>query len=517
MSQGWVDCTICAKSFLPRFSYQTERLPDGSARHYCSQVCRMPELRAARSGEANATVASAIAGQAAPPVATGTVTPSAPLDVGSVVGPVHAQAVPPSVEDGVAATRSVAPVSASTPSEAPAVTPPSAPTPLAAAPLTASSMTAAVVAPSSTGSAATAPRPTIEASRALHRCTVCSTAFELRFAYQLVTVERRRQVVCSEACKAKLLEPVLAARRVDAPTRQPRAIAVMNQKGGTGKTTTSVSVAAALAERGHRTLLVDLDAQGNVAVSLGVTGTRSLYHLLVDGVAPEQAIVPARKDLDVITSDQTVAAAELELVNAKDRARVLSRRMAPLMTPDSPYDYVVLDCAPSLSLLNQNALTFARDVIVPVSCDYLALVGVKQILRTLRHVNEVLLHPVEVLGVLPTFYDVRNRISKEAVAALASYFKDRVMPPIRVNTRLKEAPSHKKTIFEHDPASTGAIDYLAVADWVVSKAPVRVGGEAGPALASVAANPEGFEALAMVPSGPRSSSGVSSGAPRGTP
>jgi chromosome partitioning protein len=138
-------------------------------------------------------------------------------------------------------------------------------------------------------------------------------------------------------------------------------------------------------------------------------------------------------------------------------------------------------------------------------------------LRTLRHVNEVLLHPVEVLGVLPTFYDVRNRISKEAVAALASYFKDRVMPPIRVNTRLKEAPSHKKTIFEHDPASTGAIDYLAVADWVVSKAPVRVGAEGGPTLASVAANPEGFEALAMVPSGPRSSSGVSGGAPRGTP
>jgi chromosome partitioning protein len=507
MSQGWVDCTICAKSFLPRFSYQTERLPDGSARHYCSQVCRMPELRAARGGEASATVASVIAAQAAPPSVL--VAPPALVAAhADVAASDVAHTVGTTVDDGAAATRSVAPMMAPAPAGALVAATPTAEVPVAATP---------VVAPTPTAAPVAAARPSIEASRALHRCAVCSAAFELRFAYQLVTVERRRHVVCTEACKAKLLEPVLAARRVDAPTRQPRAIAVMNQKGGTGKTTTSVSVAAALAERGHRTLLVDLDAQGNVAVSLGVTGTRSLYHLLVDGVPPEQAIVPARKDLDVITSDQTVAAAELELVNAKDRARVLSRRMAPLMTPDSPYDYVVLDCAPSLSLLNQNALTFARDVIVPVSCDYLALVGVKQILRTLRHVNEVLLHPVEVLGVLPTFYDVRNRISKEAVAALASYFKDRVMPPIRVNTRLKEAPSHKKTIFEHDPASTGAIDYLAVADWVVSKAPVRVGAEGGPTLASVAANPEGFEALAMVPSGPRSSSGVSGGAPRGTP
>jgi chromosome partitioning protein len=116
-------------------------------------------------------------------------------------------------------------------------------------------------------------------------------------------------------------------------------------------------------------------------------------------------------------------------------------------------------------------------VVVPVSCDYLSLVGVKQILRTLRHVNEVLLHPVEVLGVLPTFYDVRNRISKEAVQALTAYFKDRVLPPIRVNTRLKEAPSHKKTIFEYDPESTGAKDYGAVADWIVRMAPVNISAE----------------------------------------
>jgi chromosome partitioning protein len=126
-----------------------------------------------------------------------------------------------------------------------------------------------------------------------------------------------------------------------------------------------------------------------------------------------------------------------------------------------------MDCAPSLSLLNQNALTFAREVLVPVSCDYLALVGVKQILTTLKHVNEVLLHPVQVLGVLPTFYDVRMRIAKEAMAAMQAHFKERVLPPIRVNARLKEAPSHKRTIFEYAPDSYGAKDYAAAVDWIL--------------------------------------------------
>jgi chromosome partitioning protein len=263
-----------------------------------------------------------------------------------------------------------------------------------------------------------------------------------------------------------------------------RAIAVMNQQGGTGKTTTSVSLAAGLAERGHPTLLIDTDAQGNVGVSLGIKGQKTLYHVLVDGYPAEEAAVPVRKGLDVLCADQSVAAAELELAGAKDRPRVLSRRLAPLIGPDSPYEYVLLDCAPSLSLLNQNALVFAKEVIVPVSCDYLSLVGVKQILRTLEHVNQVLLHPIEVLGVLPTFYDVRNKISREAVDALAAYFKDRVLPPIRINAKLKEAPSKKQTIFEYAPESHGAADYQAAVDWLLA-APLPTPAEAVAQVAAV--------------------------------
>lgn len=362
MSQRWAACSVCSKSFVPRFTFQTESASSGEVRHFCSVACRAPELKpGAKARPENATDTS------------------------------------------------------------------------------------------------------------LHACASCSKRFELRYAYQVVAAGRQRRVVCSEACRAALLS---ADKPPEAPKRPPlRTIAVLNQKGGTGKTTTSVSIAAGLAERGHSTLLIDLDAQGNVGVSLGISGPRSLYHVLVDGAKARDVAVPVRKNLDVITSDQTVAAAEIELVNAPDRARVLTRRMAEIAGPESQYEFIIMDCAPSLSLLNQNALIFAREVLVPVSCDYLALVGVKQILRTLKHVNDVLLHPIEVLGVLPTFFDVRNKISKQAVDALTSYFKGRVLPPIRVNARLKEAPSHKKTIFEYAPDSHGAEDYAAAVSWLLEPKP----------------------------------------------
>jgi chromosome partitioning protein len=296
-------------------------------------------------------------------------------------------------------------------------------------------------------------------------CSVCGAPFSLRFAYQIATVSGERKLACSEACRNELVGRA-------APKREPRIIAVLNQKGGTGKTTTAVSVAAGLAERGKPTLLVDLDAQGNVAVWFGVTAEKNLYHVLIEGAPPKDAVVAVRRDLDVLTCDQAMAVAELELAVAKDRARVLARRLRPLLAEDR-YDFVVLDCAPSLSLLNQNALTLAREVLIPVSCDYLALVGVKQILRTIRHVNDELLHPVEVLGVVPTFYDVRNKISKQAVDALSSYFRDKVFPPVRVNTRLEEAPSHDKTIFEYAPDSRGAEDYWSVVERVLANDPRR--------------------------------------------
>ena len=284
------------------------------------------------------------------------------------------------------------------------------------------------------------------------KCCVCSTQFELQYAYQQSVGDNAAQYFCTIACRdAGLQQP--GARQ-----GQMHRIAVLNQKGGTGKTTTSVNLAAGLAEAGHKTLLIDLDAQGNVAVSLGLNTPRSVADVILGNAEPSDCIVPVSPNLDCLTANTSLAGAEVQLVQMRDRHKVLRHRMRNI----TQYDYVVMDCGPSLSVLNQNALVFADHILIPVSCDYLSLVGVKQILKTLKQVNDILLHPVSILGVVPTFYDMRTRISVEAVQTLQAYFKERVLTPIRVNTRLKEAPSHKKTVFEFAPDSHGAEDYRAL-------------------------------------------------------
>jgi len=270
--------------------------------------------------------------------------------------------------------------------------------------------------------------------------------------YQVAIARGQRFWFCSLDCR----KAVLGASSFR-PERA-RKLAVLNQKGGTGKTTTALNLAAGVAERGFDVLLIDVDAQGNVGASLGVQGDRTLYHVLVEGANPEEVAIPVRGHLDVITSDATLAAAEQWLARRDDadRARVLAKRMASC---NRRYHYVVLDCAPSLSLLNQNALTYADEVLIPVACDYLGLVGVRQVLRTLRDVERVLGHSVRIAGVLPTFYDSRTRLAREAHETLQKHFQDRCLEPIRRSTRLAEAPSKKQTIFEYAPDSSAAEDY----------------------------------------------------------
>lgn len=297
-------------------------------------------------------------------------------------------------------------------------------------------------------------------SAAKKSCVVCGTKFELRYAYQQAQQSGEMQYYCSTECRQSLSTD----KAPGASRRKLKKIAVLNQKGGTGKTTTSVNLAAGLAEAGYRTLLLDLDAQGNVAVSLGLNANKTIYHVLVDGETPKSCVVQVSENLDALVSNTSLAQAEVRLVNTpRNRFKVLASRMASV----TDYDFIIMDCGPSLSVLNQNALTFADHIIIPVSCDYLSLVGVKQILRTLKKVNELLLHPVSILGVVPTFFDVRTRISLEAVSTLKSYFKDRVLPPIRINTKLREAPGHKKTIYEYAPDSRGANDYRRLVEKVV--------------------------------------------------
>ncbi len=294
-------------------------------------------------------------------------------------------------------------------------------------------------------------------------CVACGQGFQPAFVFQIaVTADGKRHFCSLECRKMDLGDEAFRPKRA-------RRIAILNQKGGTGKTTTAVNLAAGLAERMSDVLLIDTDAQGNVGVSLGVNGEKSLYHVLVDGVDPTEACVPVRQHLDVITSDSTLAAAEIFLArqNTDARSKMLLKRLDK-MKVSRRYDFVIIDCGPSLNLLNQNALSYVDEVIIPVTCDYLALVGVKQVLRTIKDVERHLGHAVRVSGVLPTFYDGRTRLAREVLETLQGHFKHKCLEPVRLNTRLAEAPSHKKTIFEYAPISHGAADYNRVCDWVLA-------------------------------------------------
>ena len=276
-----------------------------------------------------------------------------------------------------------------------------------------------------------------------------------------------REYFCSTECRERgqRLQSQVGLVR---PTA--KRIAVFNHKGGTGKTTTSINLAAGLAEAGRRVLLIDADGQGNVGASLGIAGQRSLYHVLVNGAKPSDVAVPVREGLDVLTSNETLAAAELFLAERPNRDRIMRERLGDACRE---YDTVVIDCAPALSLMNQNAMVYADSVVVPVACDYLSLVGVKQVLRTIRNVRELLQHEVQLLGVVPTFFDVRNRIARESLLTLKQHFEGRCYDPIRINTKLREAPSAKQTIFEYAPRSHGAEDYMRLVERVTAIASSR--------------------------------------------
>ena len=322
-------------------------------------------------------------------------------------------------------------------------------------------------------------------------CSACNKRFLVELVSQVVRVRGELRHACSEECRRQVLaesdgarlgalpaprvpdttpsdprsaEPTASAPRAPQGPTLPTRLAVFNHKGGTGKTTTSVSLAAGLAARGLRVLLVDTDSQGNVAVSLAVKPERTLYHVLVMGLAPQQAAVRVRPNLDLLPSNETLAAAELYLAGRQNRDRVLRDRLTPAF---EGYDVVVLDCSPSLSLMNQNALVASDGIVVPVACDFLSLVGVRQVVKTVKNVNALLHHPVQITGVLPTFYDARARICRDAVDALREHFGDRVLPPVRSATRLKEAPAQGKTIFEFAPESNAAEDYARIVDVLV--------------------------------------------------
>lgn len=239
-------------------------------------------------------------------------------------------------------------------------------------------------------------------------------------------------------------------------------IAILNQKGGVGKTTTAINVAAYLAKNGRSVLLVDSDPQGNTTSGLGVDKHSldgSLYSVLLEGDKPENVIRAARSlGIDVLPSNEQLASAEVELVNQERREFRLREVLAHL-----EYDYILLDCPPSLGLLSINALTAASDVIVPVQAEYYALEGLSQLLQVITEVKKALNPNLYLLGILLTMYDGRTGLSEQVKQEVVKHFGNKLFKTvIPRNVRLAEAPSFGRTILEHDKWSKGARAYKSL-------------------------------------------------------
>jgi chromosome partitioning protein len=248
-----------------------------------------------------------------------------------------------------------------------------------------------------------------------------------------------------------------------------RVIAVANQKGGVGKTTTAVNLSACIANLGKKVLLIDIDPQGNTTSGIGINKADvrfCVYDIIINDVPVSDAILTTIvENLSVLPATIQLAGAEIELVPTISREVRLRRAVQPLR---AQYDYIVIDCPPSLGLLTVNALTAADSVLIPIQCEYYALEGLSQLLNTIRLVQKHLNTSLEVEGVLLTMLDARTNLGLQVIEDVKKYFRDKVYQTvIPRNVRLSEAPSHGQPIIYYDAKSKGAETYMDLAKEVV--------------------------------------------------
>jgi len=251
-----------------------------------------------------------------------------------------------------------------------------------------------------------------------------------------------------------------------APPPQRRIITVANQKGGVGKTTSAVNLAMAMALHGLHVLLIDLDPQGNASTALGVehtAGTPSVYDVLLGGMSLAEVSVPVESAplLRCVPATIDLAGADIELASQVAREHRLRRA---LVSYTEPVDYVIIDCPPALGLLTLNALVAAREILIPIQCEYYALEGLAQLLNTVELVKSQLNEALEVSTVLLTMYDSRTRLADQVADEVRQHFGDKVIRSvIPRNVRVSEAPGYGQTVITYDPGSRGAVSYLDAA------------------------------------------------------
>lgn len=261
-----------------------------------------------------------------------------------------------------------------------------------------------------------------------------------------------------------------------------RVIAIANQKGGVGKTTTAVNLAASLAAAEQPTLLIDIDPQANATSGLGFAAQKldkTIYEVIVDKMSPREAVLHTElADLDLIPSHINLVGAEIEMIDVPRREKVLQEALAELRIR---YDYIIIDCPPSLGLLTLNALTASDAVLIPVQCEYYALEGLGQLLNTISIVKKHLNARLDIEGVLLTMFDRRLNLSNQVSEEVRRYFGEKVFKTmIARNVRLSEAPSHGKPVLLYDALSIGTQNYMELAHEILQRDKHRSGGGAAP-------------------------------------